>query len=187
MVILYTLMTLMRYQNVSLTFYSQKWAWNDYNDPKNILKKSSIISYNVCLKMLVPWIQVNVHVVLQLSIIDVWNQKSQENDNMFIIRAKFKIFWVIVVIQDFLVSLLYFLGWYHNSWEMLLHFLCQKVKEPFNGEIVIFLVKIIMWIKSIQTHIMTPTFHINVLSMTVFIKDQLIWYLPVKEYSKVNN
>ena len=64
------------------------------------------------------------------------------------------------------------------------HLLCQKVKDPLNGEILILMVQIIMWIKSIQTHVTTTTFQINVFSFTVLIKSK--WYdsYPRKDDAK---
>ena len=41
-------------------------------------------------RMFLPWIQENVQVVSQISRIDVWNQKGQEQDNIIISREGFK-------------------------------------------------------------------------------------------------
>ena len=79
--------------------------------PKILLNKSLIrfptMFFN---RILVPWMQVNVDVVSQLSIIYVCNQQSQKKEDMFIEREDFKIFCVIVIIHNFLMSITKYLA-----------------------------------------------------------------------------
>ena len=75
----------------------------------------------------VPQIQENVQVVTQLSIIELWNQQIQEKYNMIISEEEFKILWIMLIFEDFVMSLLNFLNWYQNSWNMELDLLCKKV------------------------------------------------------------
>ena len=45
----------------------------------------------------------NFHIVVKLSINDVNNRQSQENEDFFA-RGDFQMFWIIVIIRDFLMS-----------------------------------------------------------------------------------
>ena len=60
--------------------------------------------------MILPWIQHNIHTVESLSRINVWNTQSQENEEIYFARHTFKMFWVIVIIQYFVILLLNFLN-----------------------------------------------------------------------------
>ena len=79
--------------------------------PSIILTESLILLPKMVVeKMPVLWIQENVHIVVQISTIDVWNQKSQKKEEMFTARDEFKKFWVVAIIQDFVMALLNFLN-----------------------------------------------------------------------------
>ena len=57
-----------------------------------IIQKRSFIQLQTMFveNILVPWIQVNVHIVAQLSRTDMCNKRSQKKEDMFIARDEIK-------------------------------------------------------------------------------------------------
>ena len=70
----------------------------------------------------------NIHIVAIFFIIYVWNSQSQEKEEIIFTRDYFKMFWIIEIIQGFVVSFLNLLNWELICCMMVLYFLCLQVK-----------------------------------------------------------
>ena len=79
--------------------------------PNFILRKSLIKTPTMYYeKMIIPWMQKNLHIVTKLSRIDVWNKKVSKRKKCVWKEMVLEMFWIIVIIQDFAMLLLNFMN-----------------------------------------------------------------------------
>ena len=91
--------------------------------------------------------------------------KVRKRKTCLLQEMKLKIFWVVVIIQYFVMSLLNILNLSQRFWEMELHLLCIKVKISIEWRDSHIPALIFFQSKSIETDIMTTHFQNNIFRM----------------------